>query len=349
MKKPPESKTTTETVVPGSPHKTISATDDNNNNNSPLGAGGEKQKDLLDLLIFLAAVFSGTICSVTSKILFDMKDDRADGQQQFDKPIAQVLGMFMAMVLGLPFHWLVIACKISFPGYERYANRPRNILLSPKKPTIPPIDVDRTPRMYGASTREERKRLIVPNGDGNYDPNNHLEMEISPKPHYLDDNYYDDDDDQIIPLHTYLYLLIPAAFDCIATVLCMIGLLYMDVSMYQLLRGSGIIFVAMLRQVVLHQHLFRFQWVGVAWNVVSVVLVGCAATLAAAASQQSLENDNGSSTTITTNMRSALIGVVFMLAGTLVQAMMFVFEEKVMTSDEIKVPPLLLFGMEGFW
>jgi hypothetical protein len=27
----------------------------------------------------------------------------------------------------------------------------------------------------------------------------------------------------------------------------------------------------------------------------------------------------------------------------------FVFEEKVMTADAFQVPPLLLFGMEGFW
>jgi hypothetical protein len=338
MKKPPESKT----AIPGSPHKTFPTT----NNHSPSG-GGEKQKDLLDLLIFLAAVFSGTICSVTSKILYDMKDDRSG--QAFDKPIAQVLGMFIAMVFGLPFHWLVIACKIPFPGYERYANKkPRNTPPPPPPPTNPqqqPVDVDRTPRMYGASTREERKRLVVPNGDGNYDFDN-FEMEKSAA--YLDE---DDGDQLMIPLHTYIYLLIPSAFDCIATVLCMIGLLYMDVSMYQLLRGSGIIFVALLRQMVLHQHLFRFQWVGVAWNVVSVVLVGCAATLAATTttpSQQSPENEDGLSSS-STSMRSALIGVGFMLAGTLVQAMMFVFEEKVMTTDEIKVPPLLLFGMEGFW
>jgi hypothetical protein len=38
-----------------------------------------------------------------------------------------------------------------------------------------------------------------------------------------------------------------------------------------------------------------------------------------------------------------------MLLGTLVQSMQFVFEEKVMVNDEIKVPPLLLFGMEGVW
>jgi hypothetical protein len=29
--------------------------------------------------------------------------------------------------------------------------------------------------------------------------------------------------------------------------------------------------------------------------------------------------------------------------------MQFVLEEKFMVADEVKVPPLLLFGMEGFW
>ena len=62
----------------------------------------------------------------------------------------------------------------------------------------------------------------------------------------------------------------------------MMGLQYLDVSIYQMLRGSGIVFVAL------------------------------------------------------------------MIAGALVQAVQFVFEERVMKMD-VPVPPLLLIGMEGFW
>jgi hypothetical protein len=42
-----------------------------------------------------------------------------------------------------------------------------------------------------------------------------------------------------IPVWMYFFLAIPAVFDLGATALCMMGLRYIDVSVYQLLRGSG--------------------------------------------------------------------------------------------------------------
>jgi hypothetical protein len=42
-----------------------------------------------------------------------------------------------------------------------------------------------------------------------------------------------------VPLWMFFFLAIPAIFDLGATALCMMGLRYIDVSIYQLLRGSG--------------------------------------------------------------------------------------------------------------
>ncbi len=44
----------------------------------------------------------------------------------------------------------------------------------------------------------------------------------------------------------------------------------------------------------------------------------------------------------------AIWGIFFVLLGAFVQALQYVFEEKVMAMD-IPAPPLLLIGMEGFW
>ena len=41
------------------------------------------------------------------------------------------------------------------------------------------------------------------------------------------------------PIWMYFFLAIPALFDLGATALCMMGLRYIPVSIYQLLRGSG--------------------------------------------------------------------------------------------------------------
>jgi hypothetical protein len=133
---------------------------------------------------------------------------------------------------------------------------------------------------------------------------------------------------------------------------------------------EGIIFVALMKQYVLKDRLFSFQWVGVVFNVVSVFMVGCTAILSEGVKANADGGDSSSA-------ELALLGVLLVMLGALVQAMVrgthgdvlamllvsfpflissfcirdsqqFVFEEKVLTMD-IPSPPLLLIGMEGLW
>lgn len=146
-------------------------------------------------------------------------------------------------------------------------------------------------------------------------------------------------DSRQIPTWMYFFLAIPAIFDLAATALCMMGLQYLDVSIYQMLRGSGIIFEALMKQHVLKEHLQTFHWVGVFWNVVSVVIVGATALLASGGNSEGGSTGNVSSS-------QTFLGVCLMMAGAFVQALQFVFEEHVMKMD-VPAPPLLLIGMEG--
>jgi drug/metabolite transporter (DMT)-like permease len=75
-----------------------------------------------------------------------------------------------------------------------------------------------------------------------------------------------------------------------------------------------------MKQHVLGDRLFAFQWIGVIWNVVSVFLVGGTAIL-----NESEQNVNDG------QAGQALLGILLVMAGAVVQAMQFVFEEKVMT------------------
>lgn len=74
-----------------------------------------------------------------------------------------------------------------------------------------------------------------------------------------------------------------------------------------------------------------------AWNVVAVVLVGMTSIL----------NSHNESADVEPG--EALLGVTLVMLGAFVQALQYVFEEKVLTMDDADVPPLLLIGMEGFW
>ena len=76
----------------------------------------------------------------------------------------------------------------------------------------------------------------------------------------------------------------------------------------------GIIFVAIMKQHVLKDHLYRFQWVGVVYNVVSVFMVGSTAILSEGEKDNADEDDSGSAST-------ALLGVLLVMLGALVQAM----------------------------
>lgn len=135
-----------------------------------------------------------------------------------------------------------------------------------------------------------------------------------------------------VPRSTYFLLAIPSVFDLMATALAMFGLTYITVSVYQMLRGGAIVFVAILKHFVIGDRLAAFMWVGVALNVLSIVMVG----LTASSGEEETSSGN------------PLIGVGLILLGAVVQSLQYAFEEKVMSAD-VGAPPLLVIAMEGLW
>ena len=264
-----------------------------------------KKCGLGELVIFIAAIVAGTACSICSKTMMQLHGVGLTGEvEQFSKPIFQTFGMFVGMMFGLVMHWLVLLLKIPFPGYE-------HITVPVPSATLLPLN--------SASVVATEKDSLLKRNNGTASS---TEPCSAPR---------------TTPLWMYFFLAIPSIFDLAATALCMMGLRYLDVSIYQLLRGSGIIFVALMKQHVLGDHLYKFQWIGVFWNVISVVLVGSTAILNSARDQASVEPGE------------AFLGVLLVMTGAFVQALQFVFEEKVMTMDDVAAPPLLLIGMEGLW
>jgi drug/metabolite transporter (DMT)-like permease len=138
----------------------------------------------------------------------------------------------------------------------------------------------------------------------------------------------------------YFLLIIPALLDIIAYTLCMFGLQYVNVSIYQMLRGGAIVFVAILKHFVIGHKLPKYRWIGVMWNVVAIILVGYAALLTMGDSSIAKNND--------VKYIDTIFGVMLILSGALVQSLQYAFEEKVLSMD-VPIPPPLLIGMEGLW
>ena len=144
-----------------------------------------------------------------------------------------------------------------------------------------------------------------------------------------------------LPLSMYFILAIPAMLDLGATTFSIAGLLYLDVSIFQMISNSDIVFVALMKNFILKNLLYKFQWVGVFWIVVSVFIGGSNALLE---SRISGNVTDGSGVTAT----DTLVGVVLVMAGAALFAVQTVMEEKLMKID-VPVPPLLLDGMQGLW
>ena len=176
-----------------------------------------KKCGLLELLIFVAAIVCGTACSICSKSMMELTSVGMTGEvERFNKPLFQTFGMFVGMCFGMVMHWAAVYWKLPFPGYHWFENRDK--------------DGDNN---HDKLESGEAKPLVKKNTNGNdNDSSGGSNNEEIPT----------------LPVWMYFFLAIPSLFDTLATLLCMLGLQYINVSIYQMLRGSGIIFVALMKQ-----------------------------------------------------------------------------------------------------
>ncbi|TMW55632.1 hypothetical protein Poli38472_010514 [Pythium oligandrum] len=139
-----------------------------------------------------------------------------------------------------------------------------------------------------------------------------------------------------IPRKMYFLLALPAAFDLLATFLANLGLLYVTVSVFQLMKCTVIIFVAVLKVVILKDRLRGYMWIGIGLNTLAALLVG--ATSFADQDDQSNNNQNA----------HPGFGILMIILSCAVQAFQYVYEEKLMDEGD-SAPPLVVVGMEGVW
>jgi len=131
-----------------------------------------------------------------------------------------------------------------------------------------------------------------------------------------------------------LYIMIPAFLDLLSTTLAGVGLLWVDASVSQMLKGSIMVFSVILSICCLGKKLKVYHWYGVVFCVIAVVLVGTATVEGAHESNR-------------TNLSLQMFGVGLIILGQFIQAMQIVFEE--MMLKNFRASALLIVGMEGIW
>ncbi|KAJ3431463.1 hypothetical protein M0812_03145 [Anaeramoeba flamelloides] len=130
----------------------------------------------------------------------------------------------------------------------------------------------------------------------------------------------------------YYISIVPSMFDLIATSLMNIGLLWIPASIWQMLRGSMVVFSAIFSVFFLKRKLYGFHWVGVCVVVCALVLVGVAC----------IKSDTGSF-----DVTHELIGIFLVVGAQVIQASQIIVEDHLL--HNVKVNPLLIVGLEGLW
>ena len=149
-----------------------------------------------------------------------------------------------------------------------------------------------------------------------------------------------------VPQRMWFILSAPACTDMLGTMFAMIGLQYVTVSVYQLVRCLVIVFVALLKVCVNGKNLEGYKWLGVFLIAFSVVVVSVSSLESGADEDQSM----------------AMVGITCIISGCAIMASQFVIEEWAMNEGKksgeqqqlqgaapVEVPPLVIVGMEGFW
>lgn len=155
-------------------------------------------------------------------------------------------------------------------------------------------------------------------------------------------------------LRVTLFLSIPSLFDLVATVLGNKGLLAIDVSVYQLLKCTVIVFVALIKRFIMKTKYMKYMWFGIFLNTVAVCVVALTSFFPSARASlmfmilsddsgtinivdpgSQLMNDYEDDQQIHTKATSTkLLGVFFVVLSCLVQSVQYVFEELIMSEPE---------------
>jgi drug/metabolite transporter (DMT)-like permease len=131
---------------------------------------------------------------------------------------------------------------------------------------------------------------------------------------------------------------IPCAFDLIASTLMTFGLIWINASIFQMLRGSMVIFSAIFSIIFLKKRIIPAEWFGICLVIVALVIIGLAAVWMPS-------SDDDSADSATTSQK--LIGSFLVIAAQIVQAAQIVVEQFVL--HDLSMPALEVVGWEGIW
>lgn len=150
-------------------------------------------------------------------------------------------------------------------------------------------------------------------------------------------------------------LILPTFLDLLGTTFGGIGLVYCSASVWQMLRGSIIIFTGILSKLFLKRVMLPFRWFSICFTIVGLVCVGVCGVMTAklddddkkksilSSSEGGEEGDDGGKS----NVYTTVMGIVLILIGQFVAACQMVVEEKLLKGKNFA--PMHIVGLEGIF
>jgi len=157
----------------------------------------------------------------------------------------------------------------------------------------------------------------------------------------------------------YCIVCTPALCDMCATAMMNVGLLWIAASVWQMLRGSMVIFSAIFSKVFLKRELHASHWTGVGVVAFALVVVAFAAlnqpprpVLVEPSSSSSYYNSSEESSSAPNGKKEVTtlqvaFGCALVVIAQIIQASQIVIEEFLLKN--IKLHPVLVVGLEGMW
>lgn len=152
----------------------------------------------------------------------------------------------------------------------------------------------------------------------------------------------------------YIVVLIPAMCDMCATCMMNVGLVWIQPSIWQMLRGSMIIFSSIMTYFCLKRRLKLYKWVAVIITVVGLLVVAVASLKIPTVNNDDDEEDEDSTDPDATPSPSnkvttlqMIIAFILVIGAQIIQASQIVIEEHLLKS--IQMSASLIVGIEGFW
>jgi len=132
-----------------------------------------------------------------------------------------------------------------------------------------------------------------------------------------------------------IVIAVPALFDLVASTMMTYGLIYVSVSIFQMLRGSMVIFSTVLSRLFLPgRRVKTHQLIGIITCFVALCIVGAAGFL--------IPQPTGN-----TDAGNIMLGICLVILSQVVQAGQIVTEEFLL--KDLDLPPLRVVGFEGLW